>query len=65
MEDISEIITLDLNNPLKGIKETLERRYFLYHMSKQRGNITKIAEVSGVDRAHLYRKFKTLGIKIK
>ena len=65
LEDISEIITLDLNIPLNGIKETLERRYFLYHMSKQRGNITKIAEVSGVDRAHLYRKFKTLGIKIK
>ena len=65
IEDISEIITLDLNNPLKGIKETLERRYFLYHMNKQKGNITKIAEVSGVDRAHLYRKFKNLGIKIK
>ena len=28
LEDISEIITLDLNNQLKGIKETLERRYF-------------------------------------
>ena len=65
LEDISEIITLDLNNPLKGIKETLERRYFLYHMNKQKGNITKIAEVSGVDRAHLYRKFKSLAIKIK
>jgi transcriptional regulator of acetoin/glycerol metabolism len=34
-------------------------------MNKQKGNITKIAEVSGVDRAHLYRKFKNLGIKIK
>lgn len=65
LEDISEIITLDLNNQLKGIKETLERRYFLYHMNKQKGNITKIAEVSGVDRAHLYRKFKSLAIKIK
>lgn len=65
LEDISEIITLDLNNQLKGIKENLERRYFLYHMNKFRGNITRIAEVSGVDRAHLYRKFKTLGIKVK
>lgn len=65
IEDISEIITLDLNNQLKMIKENLERRYFLYHMNKYRSNITKIAEVSGVDRAHLYRKFKTLGIKIK
>ena len=65
IEEISEIITLDLNNELKGIKENLERRYFLYHLNKNRGNITKVAEASGVDRAHLYRKFKTLGIKIK
>lgn len=65
LEDISEIITLDLNNELKPIKESLERRYFMYHLNKNRNNITKVAEVSGVDRAHLYRKFKTLGIKIK
>ncbi|MEN9947106.1 MAG: hypothetical protein RLZZ293_1492 [Pseudomonadota bacterium] len=65
IEDVSEIITLDLNDQLKTIKETLERRYFIYHMNKYKSNITKIAEASGVDRAHLYRKFKTLGIKIK
>ncbi len=64
-EEITEIITLDLNKELKIIKESLERRYFLYHLSQNRNNITKVAEASGVDRAHLYRKFKTLGIKIK
>lgn len=63
LEDNSEIITLDLDDRLKLLKENLEKRYFLYHLTKYKGNITKIAEVSGVDRAHIYRKLKILDIK--
>lgn len=65
IENISEMITLDLNLSIKYLKESLERHYFIYQLNKQGGNITKVADVSGVDRAHLYRKFKLLGIKIK
>ena len=59
---VSEIITLNLNDSLKNIKEVLERRYFLFQLEKQNGNISRVSEVSQVDRAHLYRKLKLLGI---
>ena len=61
-ELVSEIITLNLNDSLKNIKEILEKRYFLFQLEKQNGNISKVSEVSHVDRAHLYRKLKLLGI---
>lgn len=61
---LPEFITLNLNDSLRILKENLERSYFLYQIEKQKGNITRIAEAANVDRAHLYRKFKNLGIQI-
>jgi DNA-binding NtrC family response regulator len=39
--------------------------YFKHHLNQDDQSMVKLAEVSGVERTHLYRKLKQLGIKVK
>ena len=50
------------NQPLREAREAFERLYFEHHLTQEGGNMTKIAERSGLERTHLYRKLKQLGI---
>lgn len=54
-----------LNLPLRNAREDFERQYFTYHLNKNGGNMAEVAKISGMERTHLYRKLKTLGIDIK
>ena len=42
-----------------------ERDYILKKLDDNHGNISRTAEVLGLERSHLYRKMKTLGIAVK
>jgi two-component system nitrogen regulation response regulator NtrX len=42
--------------------ETYEREYILRKLAETDGNITRTAELMGIDRSHLYRRLKALGI---
>lgn len=42
--------------------ETYEREYILRKLAETEGNITRTAELMGIDRSHLYRRLKALGI---
>ncbi len=42
--------------------ETYEREYILRKLAEADGNITRTAELMGIDRSHLYRRLKALGI---
>jgi two-component system, NtrC family, nitrogen regulation response regulator NtrX len=42
--------------------ETYEREYILRKLAETDGNITRTAELMGIDRSHLYRRMKALGI---
>ncbi len=53
------------NQPLREAREAFERFYFEYHIGLAEGNIVAIAEKAGLERTHLYRKLKQLGIKLK
>lgn len=57
-----EGIGLDFNLPLRELREELERRYFEYHIQQEGGNMSKVAQRVGLERTHLYRKLKQLGI---
>jgi DNA-binding NtrC family response regulator len=48
--------------PLREARDHFETMYFNYHMEKENGNITRVAEKAGLERTHLYRKLKQLGI---
>ena len=56
---------IDLVLPLREARDDFERFYFRHHMSTINNNMSKLAEISGLERTHLYRKLKQLGIKIK
>jgi glutamate dehydrogenase/leucine dehydrogenase len=46
---------------LREAREAFERMYFEYHLAKDGGNMTRLAEKTGLERTHLYRKLKDLG----
>ena len=50
--------------PLREARDAFERAYFEYHLGREGGNISRVAEVVGLERTHLYRKLKQLGVKL-
>lgn len=60
-EIVQTALPLDL--PLREAREHFDSLYFNYQMQKENGNISRIAEKAGIERTHLYRKLKQLGIK--
>jgi len=50
--------------PLREARDEFERLYFEHHLKMESGNMTRVAEKSGLERTHLYRKLKQLGIQI-
>ncbi|CAN6132394.1 PspF Transcriptional regulators containing an AAA-type ATPase domain and a DNA-binding domain [Methylophilaceae bacterium] len=53
------------DQPLREARDDFERRYFEHHIKLVAHNMSKLAEIAGLERTHLYRKLKQLGIKIK
>jgi two-component system nitrogen regulation response regulator NtrX len=43
-------------------RETFEREYILRKLAECEGNVSRTAEAMGIDRSHLYRRMKALGI---
>jgi DNA-binding NtrC family response regulator len=56
--------TLPLDLPLREAREAFERVYFEHHLQLEAGNMTRLAEKTGLERTHLYRKLKALGIPL-
>jgi DNA-binding NtrC family response regulator len=52
------------DQPLREAREAFERMYFEYHLTGERGSMTRLAERTGLERTHLYRKLKQLGLNI-
>ncbi|MEZ5401772.1 MAG: sigma-54 dependent transcriptional regulator [Bryobacteraceae bacterium] len=50
---------------LHEFREAAERDYILRKLEEARGNVTRAAELLGLERSHLYRKMKSLGIASK
>jgi DNA-binding NtrC family response regulator len=56
--------SLPLDLPLREAREHFDAVYFDYHLQKEAGNVSRVAEKVGLERTHLYRKLKLLGIKV-
>ena len=50
---------------LHQARAAYERDYILKKLDESHGNVSRAAEVLGLERSHLYRKMKTLGIAVK
>jgi DNA-binding NtrC family response regulator len=55
---------LPLDLPLREARDAFERAYFEHHLSREHGSMTRVAERTGLERTHLYRKLKQLGIDL-
>jgi len=55
---------LPLDLPLRDARDAFERAYFEYHIAREGGNISRVADAVGLERTHLYRKLKQLGIRL-
>jgi len=56
--------SLPLDLGLREARDAFERVYFEYHISREAANMSRVAERVGLERTHLYRKLKQLGIKL-
>jgi DNA-binding NtrC family response regulator len=56
--------TFHLDKPLRDARDEFEKAYFEFHLAKEGGSMTRIAEKTGLERTHLYRKLKQLGVDL-
>jgi len=54
----------DLDRPLREARDAFEKSYFEFHLAKEGGSMTRVAEKTGLERTHLYRKLKQLGVDL-
>jgi DNA-binding NtrC family response regulator len=53
---------ISLDQPLRDARDEFERIYFEYHLGRENHSMTRVSERTGLERTHLYRKLKQLGI---
>jgi DNA-binding NtrC family response regulator len=61
-EYISGIAKLYFDLPLREARDLFEKAYFEHQMQIMGGSMTRISEYTGLERTHLYRKLKALGV---
>ncbi|MGN6579307.1 MAG: response regulator, partial [Bordetella sp.] len=54
---------ISLDQPLRDARDAFERIYFEYHLVRENHSMTRVSERTGLERTHLYRKLKQLGIE--
>jgi DNA-binding NtrC family response regulator len=76
-EDVARVMPVDaggtpevlsllplFDQPLREARDAFEKMYFEHHLRLEGGNMTKLADRSGLERTHLYRKLKQLDVKL-
>jgi DNA-binding NtrC family response regulator len=56
--------SFELNQPLREARDAFEKAYFEYHLNQEGGSMTRVAEKTGLERTHLYRKLRQLGVDL-
>jgi DNA-binding NtrC family response regulator len=74
LEDVERVLTsqagsspppeIALDRPYREAREAFERLYFEHLLARENGSMSKVAERSGLERTHLYRKLKALGLPV-
>ncbi|WP_284336007.1 response regulator [Comamonas sp. NoAH] len=54
----------DLDRPLREARDGFEKAYFEFHLAREGGSMTRVAEKTGLERTHLYRKLRQLGVDL-
>jgi DNA-binding NtrC family response regulator len=74
LEDVERVLSahaqaapppeIALDRPYREAREAFERLYFEFLLARENGSMSKVAERSGLERTHLYRKLKALGLPV-
>jgi DNA-binding NtrC family response regulator len=56
--------SFELDKPLREARDGFEKAYFEFHLAQEGGSMTRVAENTGLERTHLYRKLKQLGVDL-
>jgi DNA-binding NtrC family response regulator len=56
--------SFELDRPLREARDAFEKSYFEFHLAREGGSMTRVAEKTGLERTHLYRKLKQLGVDL-
>jgi DNA-binding NtrC family response regulator len=62
--DAPDTQELGLDRPYREAREAFERVYFERLLAREQGSMSRVAERSGLERTHLYRKLKALGLPV-
>ena len=57
-------VGVNLDQPLREARDAFERVYFEYHLIRENFSMTRVADRAGLERTHLYRKLKQLGVEL-
>jgi DNA-binding NtrC family response regulator len=57
-------LAINLDQPLREARDQFERAYFEYQLAKEGYSMTRVADRAGLERTHLYRKLKQLGVEL-
>src|SRR5215469_6253814 len=60
----TQTASISFDIPLRDARDAFERAYFEYHLARENGSMTRVAEKTGLERTHLYRKLKQLGVDL-
>jgi DNA-binding NtrC family response regulator len=63
-EPVSAQNGVPLDQPLRDARDQFERVYFEFHLARENYSMTRVADRAGLERTHLYRKLKQLGIEL-
>ena len=55
---------LPLDQPYRAARDAFERLYFEYQLARENGSMSRVADRTGLERTHLYRKLKALGLPV-
>lgn len=58
-----QVFNVPFELPLREARDEFERAYFEHHLVREGGSMTRVAERTGLERTHLYRKLKQLGVE--
>ncbi len=55
---------LPLDQPYREARDAFERLYFEFQLARENGSMSRVADRTGLERTHLYRKLKALGLPV-
>lgn len=64
-EPSGEAFAIDYTLPLREARDRFERAYLMRQLEQAGGSVGKLAKLSGMERTHLYRKLRDLGIELR